>query len=72
VVKPGDYAALAEAVLYLKNNPALARELGESGRKYAEDRLSIEEVGRRMKTILQTCFSRRCYDKQRYDNQKKH
>jgi glycosyltransferase involved in cell wall biosynthesis len=52
VVKPRDYEALAKAVLYLKNNPVLARELGESGRKYTEDCLAIEGVGRRMKTIF--------------------
>jgi glycosyltransferase involved in cell wall biosynthesis len=48
VVKPGDYEALARAVLHLKNNPDLARELGSSGRRYVEDNLSIEGIGREM------------------------
>jgi glycosyltransferase involved in cell wall biosynthesis len=48
VVKPGDYEALARAVLHLKNNPNSARELGSSGRRYVEDNLSIEGIGREM------------------------
>jgi len=48
VVKPGDYEALARAVLYLKNNPDLAGELGNSGRRYVENNLSIECIGREM------------------------
>jgi glycosyltransferase involved in cell wall biosynthesis len=43
VVKPGDYEAIAKAILYLKNNPNLAKELGDSGRCYIESNLSIEK-----------------------------
>jgi glycosyltransferase involved in cell wall biosynthesis len=52
VVKPGDYEVLARAVLYLKNNPDLAKELGNSGRRYVEDNLSIENIGKEMMTII--------------------
>jgi len=52
VVKPGDYEALAKAILYLKNNPDLARELGDFGRKYVEDNLSLEKVGKKIKTVF--------------------
>jgi glycosyltransferase involved in cell wall biosynthesis len=52
VVKPGDYEALAKAVLYLKSNPDLAKELGASGRRYIEDNLSIEKVGKEMMFVL--------------------
>jgi colanic acid biosynthesis glycosyl transferase WcaI len=51
LVKPEDYKALAKAVLYLKNNPNLARELGESGRRYVEHNLSVEKIGEEL-TIL--------------------
>jgi glycosyltransferase involved in cell wall biosynthesis len=50
VVKPGDYEALAKAVVYLKNNSA--RELGDSGRHYVEENLSIEKIGKEMMVIF--------------------
>jgi glycosyltransferase involved in cell wall biosynthesis len=53
VVKPGDYEALAKAVLYLKNNSDLARALGDSGRRYVEDNLSIKKIGKEMINIIQ-------------------
>jgi len=52
VVKPGDYEALAKVVLYLKNNPDLARGLGDSGRRYVEDNLSIEKIGKEMMAVF--------------------
>jgi colanic acid biosynthesis glycosyl transferase WcaI len=52
VVKPGDYEALAEAVLYLKNNSDAAEKLGDSGRRYVEDNLSIEKIGKKMTTVF--------------------
>jgi len=51
-VKPGDYEALAKAILYLKNNSDLARKLGNSGRRYVEDALSIEKIGKEMITVF--------------------
>jgi len=54
VVYPGDAEALAKAVLELKENPAVARVMGESGRKYVENEASIEAVGLRMKKIFET------------------
>ena len=52
VVKPGDYEALAEAVLYLKENRAVAESLGASGRQYVESNLSIEKIGLKMKNVV--------------------
>jgi colanic acid biosynthesis glycosyl transferase WcaI len=52
VVKPRDYEALAKVVLYLKNNPDLARKLGDSGRQYVEDNLSIERIGEEMIVVF--------------------
>ena len=53
VVKPGDYEALANAILYLKENPRVAEKLGENGRKYVEDKLHIERIGLQMKRIFE-------------------
>jgi glycosyltransferase involved in cell wall biosynthesis len=48
VVKPGDYEAMAETVLYLKENRDVAGKLGVSGARYVENNLSIEKVGLKM------------------------
>ena len=53
VVKPGDYEALAKAVLELKKNPDLAVMMGENGRKYVEKEASIEAIGSKMKEIFE-------------------
>jgi glycosyltransferase involved in cell wall biosynthesis len=60
VVKPGDYEALAKAVLYLRNNPDLARELGKNGRKYVEKEASIDAVGLKIKEIFELICNKRC------------
>jgi glycosyltransferase involved in cell wall biosynthesis len=52
-VYPGDYEALAKAVIELKENPKLARMMGENGRKYVENEASIEVIGFKMKKILE-------------------
>jgi glycosyltransferase involved in cell wall biosynthesis len=53
-VYPGDYEALAKAVIELKENPKLARMMGANGRKYVENEASIEAVGLKMKEIFET------------------
>ncbi len=52
VVYPGDYEALAKAVIELKENPRLARMMGENGRKFVEYEASIEAIGSKMKKLL--------------------
>jgi|YelNatPaOPRAMG01_1025707.scaffolds.fasta_scaffold03649_14 glycosyltransferase involved in cell wall biosynthesis len=52
VVKPGDYEAIAKAILYLKNNLNLAKELGDSGRCYVESNLSIEKIGKEIIAVF--------------------
>jgi len=59
VVKPGDYKALAEAVIRLKENPKLAWEMGENGRRYVEKETSIEAVGLKMKELFELICRRR-------------
>jgi glycosyltransferase involved in cell wall biosynthesis len=53
VVKPGDYRALANAILYLKDNPEVAERLGVSGRNYVVENLSIGSIGQEMVNVLQ-------------------
>jgi glycosyltransferase involved in cell wall biosynthesis len=52
VVRPGDYESLAEAVLFLKRNPAVARDMGFSGRRYVENFVSVDKVGLEMKRLF--------------------
>jgi len=53
VVNPGDYRALANAVLYLKDNSEVAEKLGVSGRNYVVENLSIKSIGQEMVNVLQ-------------------
>lgn len=54
VVKPGDYKSLTESITYLRWNKDVVKELGENGRRYVENNLSIEIIGLKMKEILET------------------
>jgi glycosyltransferase involved in cell wall biosynthesis len=53
VVKPGDYKALANVIMYLKENPEAVKRMGASGRFYVERNLSIERIGQEMGNVLQ-------------------
>jgi glycosyltransferase involved in cell wall biosynthesis len=52
VVEPGDYKSLADSIIYLRENRDVANELGENGRKYVENNLSIAVIGMQMKRLL--------------------
>jgi glycosyltransferase involved in cell wall biosynthesis len=52
VVVPGDFQALASAVLRLKQNPLLCQSMGENGRKHVEEEVSIVAVGSAMNDIF--------------------
>jgi glycosyltransferase involved in cell wall biosynthesis len=52
VVKPGDYKALAKSVLYLKKNQSILKELGENGRQYVENTVSLKKIGSVIKQLL--------------------
>jgi glycosyltransferase involved in cell wall biosynthesis len=52
IVKPGNYDELVKAILYLKDNPSDARKMGLSGRDYVVDNMSIEQIGFKMKKML--------------------
>ncbi|MCW4049047.1 MAG: glycosyltransferase family 4 protein [Candidatus Bathyarchaeota archaeon] len=59
IVKPGDHQALAEAVKYLYDHPDKADSLGTSGRKYVEKHVGIENIGLRMKKVIEYSIQRR-------------
>jgi len=53
VVKPGDPNSIANAVIHLKENPKIAEEMGNNGRRYVSENLSLEEIGRKMKKVFE-------------------
>jgi glycosyltransferase involved in cell wall biosynthesis len=53
VLKPGDYAGLAKAILFLRDNPNLAKDFGVAGRSYVEENLTIEKIGLHIKEIFE-------------------
>ena len=57
VVKPGDYEALAKAVLYLRENRGVAERLGMSGRRYVENNLAIEKIGLRINDVFKSVIA---------------
>ena len=58
VVKPRDYEALAKSILYLRENPGVAKKLGASGRRYVENNLTIEKIGLKMECVFRfTAYS---------------
>lgn len=59
VIRPGDYEAMAEKILFLKENRIFAVEFGKNGRQFVENNLSIEKIGLETKTLLQTLLKSR-------------
>ena len=53
-VNPGDYQALAKAIMELHLNEQLARTMGINGRKLVEKEASIQAIGLQMKIILES------------------
>ncbi len=54
VVRPGDYEALAKAILYLRENHDIAEKLGVSGRRYVENNLSIDKIGIEIRDVFKS------------------
>jgi colanic acid biosynthesis glycosyl transferase WcaI len=52
VVKPGDIEMLVNSICYLMKNPDFAQELGNSGKNYVLNNLSIKQIGLKMEKIL--------------------
>jgi glycosyltransferase involved in cell wall biosynthesis len=58
VVPPEDPAALCQAVARLAADPALARELGENGRRYVAEHFDREVIAHRFISLLQETAKR--------------
>lgn len=53
VVSPGDFRSLVESIVFLTKNRENAIEMGENGRIYVENNLSLEKIGQELvKTLL--------------------
>lgn len=58
-VSAADAGALADAVLALYRDPALCAELGHSGRRYAEEHLSLAACAARYEALFRDIVARR-------------
>ncbi|MCJ7507044.1 glycosyltransferase family 4 protein [Candidatus Bathyarchaeota archaeon] len=59
VVKPGDYEGLAEAIMYVYHNREIAKELGENGRRYVEENLSLQQIISKLISVFKAAGSSR-------------
>ena len=59
VVDPGDAQALADAVLRLRDEPALRARLGSNGRRYAERHLDRGRIAERVAAALEQAIATR-------------
>lgn len=48
VVKPGDHVALKDTILFLRDNPEAASRQGRSGRRFVEENVGYEQIGKQM------------------------
>lgn len=53
VISPGNYKALAQAVINLKSNPDVAAKMGKNGRQFVEYEVSITAIGLILKNIFE-------------------
>jgi glycosyltransferase involved in cell wall biosynthesis len=53
VIKPGHYESLGKAIRYLRSDQVVCARLGEAGRRYVEENVSIEKTGMEMRTIFE-------------------
>jgi glycosyltransferase involved in cell wall biosynthesis len=58
-VPSGDGRALAEAIMKLYQNRSLCQDLGCNGRRYAEERHSLEASVRKYEELFSTIIERR-------------
>jgi glycosyltransferase involved in cell wall biosynthesis len=52
IVKPGNYKALAESIIFLKENKAISKELGKNGRNFVGKNFSLDKIGLKMRQLL--------------------
>ena len=57
VIKPGDDAAMANAIIALRDDPERAKEMGQSGRRFVKTAYSRELTARRIEEALRDIVS---------------
>lgn len=57
VVEPGDVEGLAEAMLHVYRSREAAKCLGEAGRRFVEENLSLDKIGSRMISVFNKVLS---------------
>jgi len=59
LVPPGDIKAMAEKIVYLLDNPEVAKRMGEAGRKRVEERFDIKKQVKKIEKIYEEVLSER-------------
>lgn len=59
IVKPGDYEEMANSIIFLKDHMENSYKLGENGRRFVEDTLSIEKISLKVKHVLESIKDRK-------------
>jgi len=59
LVSPGDYKAFSDTIRRLIENPQLRTEMGEAGRRRAEKKYSLVEMGRRFESLLDALIEKK-------------
>ena len=54
LVSPGDIKALAEKMIYLLENPDVARKMGEKGRKRVKEHFDIRKTVKSIESIYES------------------
>jgi glycosyltransferase involved in cell wall biosynthesis len=54
---PGDYVDLAQKIKFLIDNPEVARQMGENGRRWAQEEFTVEKYARKVLQVLEEALS---------------
>jgi colanic acid biosynthesis glycosyl transferase WcaI len=58
-IDTGDSTGIAEAIIFLKENPLLASEMGQNGRRFVEKEASIKSIGFQLAEIFKMVEQRK-------------
>jgi glycosyltransferase involved in cell wall biosynthesis len=70
LIPPQDSKALADAIIFLLNNPDIAVKIGQAGYNRVQDFFSIESVVARIESVYARLIEKNCVDISKEENRK--